>query len=311
MVGNKAFAAGIGSTNIDLLYSGLGRLPKEGEELYSHGFSLQLGGGVPATMTHLGRLGVPTKLATALGDDIFSEFAKAEYKKNGVFPLNLCKTGGMPLNVSTAMITAHDRTFVSYGNGDLRAEDGAKEDAYALMHGAKVAEMQPDAFLEVYKQLKADGTVLVLDSGWNPEMSLKTYAPYLETADYYTPNQKEALQITGTQSVEDAARVLSDYFPRVVIKLDRDGCLGYENGAFFTVPPIEAFTCVDSTGAGDAFLAGFLYGLYHEYPLADCILFGNITGGKCVTQIGCLNGFVTETELLELHQKYKARGDKK
>lgn len=307
MVGNKAFAAGIGSTNIDLLYSGLERLPREGEELYSKGFSLQLGGGVPATMTHLGRLGVPTKLATALGDDIFSDFAKAEYRKNGVSPLNLCKTGGMPLNISTAIITQQDRTFVSYGSGDLQAEDGAKEEAYALMQGAKVAEMQPDAFLDVYKQLKADGTILVLDSGWDPHMSLETYAPYLETADYYTPNQKEALQITGTRSVEDAAIILSDHFAQVVIKLDHDGCLGYENGTFFIVPPISEFTCADSTGAGDAFLAGFLYGLYHDYPLIDCILFGNITGGKCVTQIGCLNGYVTESELLRLHQKYKAK----
>lgn len=304
MDGNKAFAAGIGSTNIDLLYSGLQRLPKEGEEVYSEGFSLKLGGGVPATMTHLARLSVPVRLATALGDDLFSQFAEAEYQKAGVTPLNLCKTGGMPLNVSTAMITPKDRTFVSYG-GKFAPSDADLEAAYALCKGAKVMEMQPDAFLPVYRACKADGTLLVLDSGWDAEMSLKHWKDYLQIADYYTPNRKEALQITGADTVEQAARILSDYFERVVIKLDSDGCLGLENGEMFTVPSISEFTCVDSTGAGDAFLAGFLYGLYHDKPLYDCILFGNITGGKCVTQVGALSGCVTEAQLRELAEKYR------
>ena len=304
MDGDNSFAAGIGSTNIDLLYSGLARLPKEGEELYSGDFSLQLGGGVPATMMHLGRLGVPVRLATALGDDLFSRFAEAEYQKAGISPFNLYKSGGMPLNISTAMITPKDRTFVSYG-GYYVPSDDELEAAYALCKGAKVMEMQPDAFLPVYEKCKADGTLLVLDSGWDDEMSLKRWEKYLQIADYYTPNRKEALQITGAPTVERAAEILSAYFERVVIKLDSNGCLGLENGEFTRVSSIAEFSRVDSTGAGDAFLAGFLYGLYHERPLRDCILFGNITGGKCVTEVGALRGFVTEAQLLTYAEKYR------
>ena len=59
------------------------------------------------------------------------------------------------------------------------------------------------------------------------------------------------------------------------------------------------------TGAGDAFLAGLMYGLYHGYPFADCVRFGNITGGKSVTGVGCLTEYVQESELLALREKYK------
>lgn len=60
-----------------------------------------------------------------------------------------------------------------------------------------------------------------------------------------------------------------------------------------------------STGAGDAFTAGLLYGLYHGYSFAECVLFGNITGGKCVTGVGCLTERCTEPELLELFHRYR------
>lgn len=305
MAGNKSFVAGVGSTNIDLLYYGLDKLPKEGEEVYSKSFSLQLGGGCPATLINLGRLGVPTKIATELGKDIFSAFAANEFEKAGVTPLNLYQRWGMPLNVTSAMITANDRTFMSYGNANVEATKEALEKAYEMCRGAKIVIMQPGEFLPLYEKLKAEGTLLVFDSGWDDTMSLETYREYLTLADYYTPNQKEALKITGANTPEQAAEILSDYFQNVVIKLDKNGCLGMQNGKTFIVPPVPNVKCVDSTGAGDAFLAGFIYGLFHDKPFADCILFGNITGGKCVTEVGCLRGYLTENTLLQQYEILK------
>lgn len=75
------FCAGAGSTNVDLLYKGFERLPKLGEELYCDEFSLQLGGGLPATLINLGRLGVSARIATELGQDMFSEFAKSKFQE--------------------------------------------------------------------------------------------------------------------------------------------------------------------------------------------------------------------------------------
>ena len=305
MAGNKNFVAGIGSTNVDLLYFGLEKLPNEGEEIYSKDFSLQLGGGVPATLINLARLGIPSKIATELGRDMFSLFATGEFEKAGVKPLNLYKGQDMPLNVTSAMITPRDRTFISYGNGNVQATDKALDEAYKMCHGAKIVIMQCGGFLPVYKRLKEEGTILVFDCGWDENMSLEAYQKYLDIADYYTPNQKEALKITGTDTPEKAAKILSNYFDNVVVKLDKDGCLGMQSGNSFITPTAMNVECLDSTGAGDAFLAGFIYGLFYDRPFADCILFGNITGGKCVTEVGCLNAYVTENELLTQHKKLK------
>lgn len=305
MGGNKAFVAGIGSTNIDLLYSGLERLPDEGEELYSKDFSVALGGGVPATLINLSRLGIPAKIATELSDDVFSSFAVSQYERYGVSPLNLYQGNGIPLNVTSAMITPNDRTFVSHGNGNVVATGKALKEAYMMCHGAKIVLMQTGGFLPVYKKLKEEGTILVFDSGWDDGMSLESYREYLELADYFTPNQKEAMKITETDTPEKAAGVLAGYFEKAVVKLDKDGCLGMENGKVFVVPPVPDIECVDSTGAGDAFLSGFLYGLFYDKPFSDCLLFGNITGGKCVTGVGCLTGYVTEEELLSQYETLK------
>ena len=84
MAGNnekKRFIAGCGSVNVDLIFSGIEALPEEGEELYGKNFSMMLGGGAPGTLILLGRLGIPVRLQTGLGNDMFSRFAASELEK--------------------------------------------------------------------------------------------------------------------------------------------------------------------------------------------------------------------------------------
>lgn len=293
-----AFIAGAGATNVDLLYQGFDRLAGVGEELYCKDFSLQLGGGLPATLINLGRLGISTKIATELGNDIFSNFAREKFTQNGVNPTNLYSGNDIPLNITSAIILPKDRTFYTYGKGNIEPDEKALETFYQIAKGSKICMMQLGGFLPVYKKLKEEGTILVLDTGWDDEMSIEKYHDYLELADYYTPNRKEAMKITGTDTPEDAAKALKQYFDKVVVKVDADGCIGIDGNEKFFVPSIEEFINVDSTGAGDAFLAGFMYGLFYDYSLKDCIKFGNVTGGKAVTEVGALSGYVTEQDLL-------------
>lgn len=300
------FIAGAGATNVDLLYQGMERIPDVGEELYCKDFDLQLGGGLPATLINLGRLGIETKIATELGTDIFSEFAKNKFLQNGVEPTNLYEGDKIPLNITSAIILPKDRTFFTYGKGSIEADDNAKEKFFQIAKDSKITMMQLGGFLDVYKKLHKVGTKLVLDTGWDDDMSFEKYADYLEIADYYTPNQKEAKKISNTSTPEEAAQALTKYFDNVVVKVDKDGCIGIdENGSFF-VPSIDEFKNVDSTGAGDAFLSGFMYGLFYDKPLKECVLLGNITGGKAVTKVGALSAYNTEQELLNYLEKYKS-----
>lgn len=297
------FVVGAGATNIDLLYQNMPKIPNVGEEIYTDMFSLQLGGGLPATLINLGRLGVKTKIATELGSDMFSDFARKKYAENGVEPLNLYRGNGIPLNITSAIILKNDRSFITYGKGSIDPDENAKEEFFRIAKGAKICLMSAGGFIDIYKELKSQGTIMVLDTGWDEELSFEKYDELLTVADYFTPNRKEALKITGKSSEKGAAFALKKYFDKVVVKTDRDGCIGIDGDDFFFCPSLDRYKNVDSTGAGDAFLAGFVYGLLYDYPLKDCIEFGNITGGKAVTRVGALSAYVNEKELLEIKKE--------
>ena len=295
-----SFIAGAGLTNVDLLYQNMPKLPDVGEEVYTDRFSLQLGGGLPATLINLGRLGVPTRIATELGSDLFSAFAESQFRQNGVEPLNLYRGEEIPVNITSAVLLPTDRSFITYGKNAMVPDDSAKEAFYQMASGAKICLMTPGGFTDVYRSLKAQGTILVLDMGWDEALSFETFGDLLSLADYYTPNRKEAQKLTGCADPLDAAQRLKRYFKKVIVKADREGCVGIdEDGAFFC-ESIGAFQNVDSTGAGDAFLAGFCYGLFHDHSFRDCVRCGNITGGKAVTAVGALSAYVTEKELLAM-----------
>lgn len=292
-----AFVGGVGYTNIDLIYADMARLPSTGEEVFAKKFEMHLGGGVPATLVNTSRLGLPSKILTFLGADYFSEFAKQSYAQCGAEVINLYRGDGMPVVLTSVMVCNQDRSFASYRNETV-AQSFSMDEIYRHLTGAKVVDMHA-GFLEVYERLKEEGTILVFDTGWEDDLSIAKYEDYLKLADYYLPNQKEALKITGADTVEQAAERLAPYFRDVVIKLDKEGCLLKNSGGVQIIPPMQNVTAVDATGGGDAFMSGFLYGLYHDAPVDQCIRYGNVTGGTCVQAVGCLTKYVNESELLE------------
>ena len=136
-------------------------------------------------------------------------------------------------------------------------------------------------------------------------MSLEKYEEMLKIADYFLPNRTETIKLTGETDPKKAAVVLSKYLDKVIVKLDIEGCLILRDGEYIFVKSIPEFVRVDSTGAGDAFFAGFMYGIMKDEPIEKCALYGNITGGKCVTAVGCTTAYFTEDELLAMAEKYK------
>lgn len=296
-----SFVAAFGKLNVDLLYSGMPRIPNEGEEIYCKDFKVCLGGGLPATMINCSRLGVPSKIGTFLGDDMFSQFAKGELQKSGT-KYEIFESKNFPLNVTSAIITEKDRTFVSYG-GTENYSDEMLEKIYNCLKGAKVVAMQ-EKLIPVYKKLKKEGTILVLDTGYSDDMSFEKHKDLIEIADYYTPNIDETEKLTGTKDYKEALKILGEHFEKPIVKLGKDGCAGFD-GDYFVIDNIDEFKCIDATGAGDAFLSGFIYGLYNDFDFRKCILAGNITGGKCVTGVGCLTEYLDEKEFAEYLKKYE------
>lgn len=292
---------GVGNVNVDLIYTGAPRVPRPGEEVYAKDFGMYLGGGIPATLVNLGRLGVESKVMTFLGNDQFSAFARREFEAAGAQVVNLYHGNGIPVVITSVMVVDGDRAFMSWGHPP--AIDGeTREILFEALRGADVVPMPPGD-IDLYRRLKREGVRLVFDTGWEDDLSVEKYADYLSVADFYLPNRAEAMKITGADSPEAAAKTLERWLPCPVVKLDGEGCLYRRHGATRVVPAVPGVNAVDTTGAGDAFMAGFIYGMVNNCDVEICIQYGNITGAACVKAVGCLTGYVTGEELLDRKRK--------
>jgi len=100
-------------------------------------------------------------------------------------------------------------------------------------------------------------------------------------------NMQQARILTGRDDPEQAARVLTAWYPQVVIKLGKDGALLYANGrppVHVPAPPVDRV--IDGTGAGDAFIAGFLPPWLDKKPPAEALASGHRLAGHAMNLIG-------------------------
>ena len=299
----EKIVATLNTTCFDIIYAGVPYFPGEGEEVFAEKFKATLGGGSTATLINLSRLGIPVAIGTFLGKDLYSQMALKQYRELGVEPVNFYRGTGSPVMISTAISTTKDRTFISYQEkaGTIAGED----ETYDFLRDAQFVYINND-YPHVNQQLKEDGAILFFDMGFSEDYTLEKMSATLKIADYFTPNLKEALTLTNTKTPQDALKALGEYVSRPMIKLGKKGCLLLEKEEVIFVPEIDEFFCVDSTGAGDAFMAGLIYGVYHDYSLRESVLLGNITGGVAIMGMGCLSEYLTQQELLKKFEKHKA-----
>ena len=301
-----SFVAGFGIANVDFLFGHMPRVPQPGEEIYAKSFSRQLGGGPVATMIQLARLSVPVRLATYVGSGDQSAFVREQLAQNRVPFVNMHGSReAEPLIVSCIISCPEDRALVSYKPAP-EAFQVPEDTVYQFYRGAKVAYV-PLEHAYLCKRLKGEGAIVVMDSFWDDGLCMKWYENVLPYVDYFTPNEKEAMKITGAASPEEALKRLAGRLPVAIVKLSEKGCLLRRNGEARHIPGVEV-NYVDATGAGDAFLAGLMYGIFYDYGPEDCVRFGNITGANSVTRIGCLAAEMNEGQLLaQMEERYGLR----
>ena len=104
--------------------------------------------------------------------------------------------------------------------------------------------------------------------------------------DYLFANREEGQLLTGRKEPEEIAEVFLECGAGcAVIKNGRKGCYIKNGKEAFAIPGFSV-ECVDTTGAGDSFCAGFLYGLSEKKDLYTCGIYGNACGALAVRQVG-------------------------
>jgi len=146
------------------------------------------------------------------------------------------------------------------------------------------------AFFEAVRIAKAAGRklALTLSDTFCVERHKEAFRTLIATGvDIVFANQQELLDLTDCTDIEQAVATLRDQCPLLVTTMSEQGAIIAARGqALIRVPAAPVAKVVDSTGAGDQFAAGFLYGLTHGYDLATCGRLGALAASEVISHFG-------------------------
>lgn len=280
----KGILTFVAQLSLDFIFGGVSKLPDVGEEVMAEAFEIQLGGGTLVYPIVLSRLGIPCRVLVKKSNTEHSNLALKLLEQCGIKEIEVEETSFDPV-MSTAVISmVGDRSFVSkndYGAMKYSHEfliDRFKDSKVVIAHFGNV---------ELLPILKGYGCKVLFDVTLSDDLDIKDYVHILKYVDYFTPNDKEAMKLTNTETVEESLLVLSEYVEYPIITCGEDGCVALIDGEVVTVRNPENIMCVDTTGAGDNFVAGLIYGIYNDMEFIDILKFAVGAGALSTTKLGC------------------------
>lgn len=281
----KAVRSGVvsvGRLYCDLIFTDIPRLPTFGTEVYAGGFGIHAGGGACITAAHLAAQGRASHLSSFLPSGPFGPSMKAEIKAAGVhLDLSRAADPELALQVTAALVGADDRAFVTNRAGPaaprLRAE-ALREAGITHMHIGELATLIE--MPELLNLAHAAGLTVSLDCSWDESIEATDAAQLIAAVDVFLPNAAEAARLIDMG-------IPAPFAPLTVIKDGANGASAWRGGRETHVAA-ERVIPVDTTGAGDAFNAGFLHAWLDGRELSDCLSAGNHAGARA---IGMRGGF--------------------
>lgn len=269
----------------DLIVTGLPEVPRLGSDLFGTGMGMQAGGTFN-TVRALHRLGLRVGWVCDFGNDPFSQFVLEEIRDEGA-DTSLFRFHDHPQRaISLAYSFADDRGFISY----MDPVEPYPRAPFILRHRPRCLlfhflEYGPEV-LELAAVARREGALIGMDcQATRATLETPGVVEALRQVDVFLPNASEALALTGAADIAGAADILAALAPLVVIKLGAEGALArYAEKEIFA--PALQIEVVDTTGAGDCFNAGFLFGQLRGDPLETCLRIGNICGALSATAYG-------------------------
>ncbi len=286
----------VGSANIDLT-TFTERFPQPGETIFGQSFDLGFGG-KGANQAVASRLcGADVFMIARVGNDLFGPATIENFKKLGIDATHVKQLSGVSSGVAPIFVepNGQNRIFVVKGANDMLKP--ADVDAAAeLLKTVDCMVLQFEIPLDTVYYCVSFAARNNIRCIVNPAPAQPMDLHSLSGLDYFVPNETEAQAITGlpVQNVDQAKKcaekLLSDGIKRVIITLGANGSLLAGHDGMEHIPAFDV-KCLDSTGAGDAFIGSFAVFLGEGLPERDAVRRANLYAGLSTTGVGTQKSF--------------------
>jgi sugar/nucleoside kinase (ribokinase family) len=251
---------------------------------------LASGGSASNTIHGLARMGVPAGFIGTVGQDEFGDFFRDDMIQAGIQPT--LYTGKDATGRAIALVSKDgQRTFATFLGAAIElSADHLKESDFAGYDYFHIEGYLVQNYALVEKAIalaKKTGLKISLDlASFNVvEQHLEFLQRIVQNhVDIVFANEDEARAFTGEEA-NMAVDIFSKSASIAVVKTGEKGSL-VKSGSQLTVVNAIPANCIDTTGAGDLYAAGFLYGLTQGLSLLNCGNIGSLLGGNVIEVIG-------------------------
>jgi sugar/nucleoside kinase (ribokinase family) len=280
-------------------------LPAAGELVMADRMLLTIGGCAANAAVDLVKMGVRSAVVGRVGSDTFGRVVADLLRESGVDVSAVQVTPDADTSQTLIVnVAGQDRRFIhTFGaNGEFSAADIPLErvnrcrvlylGGYLLM-----PKVRQDELVSVFSAARRAGARTVLDVATpGPADYLSRLERLLPHVDVFLPNNHEAELITGEgEPVKQAELFHRLGAGTAVITMGGEGAV-LVNDRVRLQAGIFPVTFVDGSGGGDAFDAGYIYGLLHNLEAQDCLRLASALGASCVRAIGTTPGVFTRSE---------------
>ena len=263
--------------------------------------AMRLGGDAANEAATLCRLGHRAAIVTVIGSDGAGDFVLSSLRGAEVDTRWIVRQDGLSTGINVVLVRPDgERCFITNQNGSLRrlalsdilpaveSPDFARAKIACLASMFVSPQLTPDDTAALFDRLRQRVPTLCADTT-RPKRgeTVSDMAEALCQLDYFFPNLSEAQALTGETAPEAVAKCLLNAGVRhVAVKLGGQGCLIADGRGLKHVPAVPDITPVDTTGAGDAFAAGFIAALLEDKPFEACAEYANRVAARCVMKVG-------------------------
>jgi sulfofructose kinase len=278
---------GVGLNATDTLIP-VSRYPVSGSKVEIRSASVLPGGQVASAMVACQRWGLRARYVGKLGDDAAADLHRAEFARAGV-----------EAKIITARECASHQSFILVEDSGERTVLWKRDERLTLRPEELRREWITDA-----RALHVDGrdtAAAITAAGWAKEAGIPVVADLdelypdveqlIEKVDYLIVSRNIPGQLTGKSDLRESLMATRlQYGCRLTAAtLGQDGVLAWD-GHDFCYRPAYRVEVVDTTGAGDIFHAGFIYGLLQRSPLAQTLDFACAAAALNCTAVGARGG---------------------